>query len=696
MKKYFKSTKLLVAGFIVFILLLAAILLRSHTPLNITVRTGTTSEATSIVYTQAEKTDSFAYQSTNLKAATGSKEIYFSYLFYDLQQLKADKITITSPERISDAKVEVGYLLNNQFQKQASIQLSEQKQNGKYIYTINATQIKKMIQLAQEQTLVALIQISFLVLIFLIFLFAVSQLSTIHKISFSILLFLFYFAAMLTWTTGRVQAKSYSFIALFILALIMLGVLFGNRKVLKKPIILGIYLLSLFLSVMKLLLIRQNFNYVFDQNATIGYIDSLAQNHTWLIPDYANMVAPNLSFQLFLKNTFTIGPTERLDSTINYLGHPPLYYQIMRLLGARVSGENTHFNYILMLSVTMAFFILALAIFMYIAYTRLKPNLTLHLLVVAGLVGNTFLFSDFFGLNNDSLAFLLVAIFALGAFRFFEQRYNTLTYLLIFGTISLAFLTKMTALVMIVVIAFALLVYDIWKNKHPIFKEKNFWLSALALFPAVFYAVAIFIKYHALSINIPSHFPNLYRYSPNFGTQEIYKISEPFHTLAMMISHIIAPLTSTNVSLSAGTLPQFGSLSSYLPNVAFLLVFGGSFLTLCLACLPTILKKFRLAPLFAFVLLSLLVTLVMLIAQIYPYAFETFRIGGYQPRYFIAYLPFAVLSLAFFVENVQEKIQENALINPLYQPLTTTIIKNVLILISMSVLVEQMVLVFVS
>lgn len=689
---------------IIAILLSLIVLKTNHTPVNIAVSINTLDESsTAIIYTQHEdEKANLDYQSKNFE-----NQSFFLFAPYDLNTLDPEKIEISTSVEIPDQTVEFGYLIKTKnknlkdvFNVQKSFKLEKTiNSENAYVYTITKEQLKTINSLSKQQNYVAKLIISLIVFLYFLFILSQLKLEFIKKFTLSIVSFLVYFAIMLMITSFDLEL--YSLISLFIIIILMILSLFREKIKFNKKIIIGfIYFATLVLSIGKLSLMNQNFYYLYDEDAHIGYIDSLTQNHTVLLPDFKNMhvINDNDGYPYFNHDAKSMILTDanRSGKGENYLGHPPLYYQLMRIVGARDIGNGyTFINYQRMWVTTIAFIVIAMLIYIYIAFTRLKLSIPVHLMIATGLTTQTMMQGTFFGLNNDSLAFLTVAIFSLGAFRFIERKYNFLTYLLICAGISAAVLTKLTAGIAVVVIAILLLIYDIVKHKHlKILIQWQLWLSFFALIPSFIFYIKCYMKYHSFFLSFAGLNPIIYRKHPMFGDVDTRPLLEPFHTLSNMIGTIIKQLLGDGgYSLNIASKKLY-TINSFLPNIAWFILFGGAFLAFFLMMQKNIRKSNPYHQLFAFYIISFIVTFVVLINNIFSSSFNVARVAGYQPRYFYNYIPIVLLSFGFFIQMCSDSVKN--VVNENYQEKTRSIASSLLILLCIWQLIEQTVIIFIS
>lgn len=266
--------------------------------------------------------------------------------------------------------------------------------------------------------------------------------------------------------------------------------------------VLAIYAFAFLFFVFKMLFYSQYVARFPDEIQHISYIAYLEETHA-LVPDFRSMtvlvqdsglVKPDTD--LHLANLETLGRDFTFGTETNYLGHPPLYYQVMRLSRAvEVQGDHIVVHILRLRLFTIAFSALAMLLILYIGYTRIGRNPYLHALYTAAVVSVPMLAYECAGVNNDSMALFGLSVFLLGLLRYSEKRRNTGTYLLIGAGVFVSFLSKLTA-GMIVLIAYVLYFLFLCvreKNARLIFSRK--FLAALPLYLAVAaYHLAVYVQ----------------------------------------------------------------------------------------------------------------------------------------------------------------------------------------------------------
>ena len=236
-----------------------------------------------------------------------------------------------------------------------------------------------------------------------------------------------------------------------------------------------------------------------DEIAHISYIGYLDATHA-VIPDFKAMTiltqkssppvdTGSISDRQGYSGTFVF------SNTTNYLGHPPLYYQIMRLSGGVEYRDGiVTIDIVRLRAFSWVIAALALLLIFYIGYSRLGSLPLLHLLYAAICTSVPMLAYDSAGVNNDTLALLGVSIYLFGMLRFAEKKQNYYTYLLVSIGFMVSLLAKLTAGMMVVLSVFAFLLFYLIKEKN-----LRFLLSWKfpATIPLYLIVVAYFLTIHA-------------------------------------------------------------------------------------------------------------------------------------------------------------------------------------------------------
>lgn len=229
-----------------------------------------------------------------------------------------------------------------------------------------------------------------------------------------------------------------------------------------------------------------------DELAHISYVAYLKQ-HGGLVPDFASMQIYNFN-----------GDSTALDLTsikeFNRLGHPPLFYQIERLLGGMsIDGNMAILHITRMRLVSFMLGLIGLAIVFYLGYSRIRKIPMLHLLFGLLVISPPNMIYTMSGVSNDSLTLLSMSVFVAGVIRYCERRYDARTFFLIAGGFALVSLSKLTAAMVAGFMGLGLVLYTIFRERNAAVFRKPAFLASLPVYVVpVGYFGWLLARYHAI------------------------------------------------------------------------------------------------------------------------------------------------------------------------------------------------------
>lgn len=250
-----------------------------------------------------------------------------------------------------------------------------------------------------------------------------------------------------------------------------------------------IYVCVLISFIIKMNFYSDHFGYFNDELAHVSYVAYLEANDE-IYPEFRNMT--------LLSNCDLNGKesTCTFNETLNWLGHPPLYYEVMRLMGGvSCDGDVITVDMHQLRTNTHILACIALGLAFFIGYKKIKR--IVPTLVYAVMLVSVPMFSVVSaGLNNDTMSYICVLIYALGIMRFSEGKRDFGTYTLIAAGITMSGLTKLTTLIIIVVSALIVVGVTIFKEKSAkcIFNKK-FIISLVFYIPVIIYYIMMLKNY---------------------------------------------------------------------------------------------------------------------------------------------------------------------------------------------------------
>lgn len=268
----------------------------------------------------------------------------------------------------------------------------------------------------------------------------------------------------------------------------------------KNKWVIPIYVLAMIFFIYKMMFYTNYVGKFPDEPCHISYVAYLEKTNK-IIPEFKDMTQiKRVNSDKSQNDAFTIrnkyGGTYVLGPSFNYLGHPPLYYQILRLSGGiSVNKDGTMVIRLFQLrlfSIVLAS--LAMLLVFYIGFSRLGNNPFFHLLYASVSISVPMLAYDCAGINNDTMSFLTVTIFTLGLLRFAEKKRNYGTYLLIGLGVFGAFMSKLTAGAITLAALGFYVIYLIFKERNLKFLLTPQFLSSLPFYFATA-AYYLYIKH---------------------------------------------------------------------------------------------------------------------------------------------------------------------------------------------------------
>ena len=271
---------------------------------------------------------------------------------------------------------------------------------------------------------------------------------------------------------------------------ILLVLVWKSYHIKKTTVIRIIYMFAALFALVKLGTYLKHFDVsIYDELAQISYVAYMEEHPEVIIPDFSDVhllmpyndekqeeVYNNLKALTLNKDGEYVGKDSGI---INYLGHPPFYYHLMKLADAvDVQGDEIIIDVVKLRVFNIGLVMAALCLMFYIGYTRIKKNPVVHLVFTSTILAMHAMFYVGASVNNDNLTLLGVTIFILGALRYVEKKYTTGTYFIVSLGLILSLWAKMTAGLMCVVAAIVLVSLTFYKEKSAksLF-NKRFWLS---------------------------------------------------------------------------------------------------------------------------------------------------------------------------------------------------------------------------
>lgn len=368
-----------------------------------------------------------------------------------------------------------------------------------------------------------------------------------------------------------------------------------------------------------------------DEPAHISYIAFIRQQKS-IVPDFASMGIYNIS-----GNVIDMSARQQF----NYLGHPPLYYLIMALLGNfHIAGQTVTVDINRLRKLSFLIGLVAILLMFYIGFTRLPKHPMIQMVFGLMIISPPNLVYGISGVSNDTLLMLTVTIFLLGLIRFYERKTDFWTYLLIAVGVASTLMTKLTGGMIVSIMALFVVIYTLLRERD-LKRVCNIRFGAtlpLYTIPFAYFALLI-TRFHSLQPSYQS-----LAYSEYIRSGMYYDIQR---RQAMgvweYVSYFLKNFASTWYSLTGHTYVPRSSVPLYsLDRVALMLI-------LVVPLLLFFVKKKNTACIYLiFGYTSLLITFVY---QLFASGFKSFQVngynGGFSSRYYICAILILVLSFIY-------------------------------------------------
>lgn len=406
----------------------------------------------------------------------------------------------------------------------------------------------------------------------------------------------------------------------------------------EKVSVISIYILMSILFICKVNFYDNNVGRFPDEQAQVSYIAYLEKTGE-VIPKFEKMT---------ILVPITYNEYRFSDTAINYLGHPPLYYHLMRLSGG-VKDLNgiviVNLDILRRFSQLIAYLGIALSFYLGL---KMLDHLSLHLLYSGIIISIPMLAYMTASVNNDTLAFLGVNITVLGFVRYKEDKKNFLTYLIIAIGMLITTMSKLTA-GMIIIQAFILFaMHEFIKEKSLKFiLNKNMLLSLPIYVFILIYFMYILNKYHTLQPGLKTIAPEYFRttgFYVDIGKRNLMSFKE---YLLFYWKHFLktwSGIYSHVELLKEGSATDFISIG--LNSILILPIF--SFITI---------KKNKLKTTFSFVYIGVLFTLLFQFIFAYNGFISNGYTGGYQSRYYLCALPIMAMLICLWAKDRFEYVK---------------------------------------
>lgn len=331
--------------------------------------------------------------------------------------------------------------------------------------------------------------------------------------------------------TLRFQLISLRWVGLMLLMVITLSYLLilgrlGIRNVQRQIIV--IYALALSLFAFASWIQSERTKALWDPNAHLSFIVSLATNETTGVPEYQDHWLSSDDQGAKGKQRQqdgSLGGTYRLNPDfINYQGHPPLYHQLLRYLG-RVQANNPYeaeVSYTRLVMISQIFAIITVLLWFLLGMRLLPQDPLYHWVYSLSIACYGLLIYGASQLSNDILPLASLACVLHGLITLARHKYPFWSYALIAFGLSTAVLIKVNVGVVAILVALIFLIRRLSQKDYEVIQAPGFWWALpIYIVPLVYY-ITMYQRYGSFMVTYidydPEGFYESFAYVP-FGVR---------------------------------------------------------------------------------------------------------------------------------------------------------------------------------
>lgn len=430
----------------------------------------------------------------------------------------------------------------------------------------------------------------------------------------------------------------------------------------KTVVILVIYIIALIIFNVHIEQYQSYIKEFPDEYSHIAYIAYLEKTKK-IIPDFKEMQEieeqskhlkkglPKSNEEEISNETVKEKETKFLDGTVNHLGHPPLYYHIMRIFRlVKVENETITYNKSMLRTVSQIISNIALIIAFVIAYRNLK-SIRANFVFSIVLVNIPLLPYVAGAISNDVLSFLGMNIFLLGAIELTKQNRKIWTYIFLAVGTFICMMNKITA-GLIVIIAYALLIiYLAIKEKNLKFILCKNFLITLPIYICIFiYYIFMISTYGTVQPTIQEMSFEYYK-TTNFYNGTIYKDA---YTLKMYAKRYWKNFINYWAGYNYGTTFPKHKLAEAFVSIIILIT------PIAIYMYNKIKKKETNKPCLYVCIGVYAAITVQFIRQYIEFKTLSGYLGGYHSRYYLCAMPAFLMLTSELIDKKEMKKKEKA------------------------------------
>lgn len=417
----------------------------------------------------------------------------------------------------------------------------------------------------------------------------------------------------------------------------------------KRISLVAVYGLMFLLFLFKMFYYREELHYVPDEEAHISYLAYVQENPGKWLPEFEHMG--------LCEGGVNVGDgiyEYEIQDRICYLGHPPLYYKLMNLIGGVVTQQTEEGHYVYadldrLKTANIYLTGLTMILILYIGFTRLgkyTQSPVWHGLYAASAVSVPMLALCGSGITNDNLANLGVAVFMLGALRYFERKKGYLTYFLVAGGFFLSIMSKLTVGEFIVIVLAVILIADVIRNKNLGLIWNRYFAATLPVYLlAGLYFILLLAQYGSIQPGLDVVAPVQQAFVP--------EAERPDMSFLAYTSYFLQRFSYTWTGIYNGRFYDFKMFDGA-AGAGYLWLFAAPFLFAGAAAAVALCRRGAkngqagsgYSILYAAAAAGLFITVATQLVKGYGSFTDRGYMGGYQARYYLCNIPFMALAAA--------------------------------------------------
>lgn len=409
-----------------------------------------------------------------------------------------------------------------------------------------------------------------------------------------------------------------------------------------------------------------------DLSAHLGYLLYVEEHPKEMVPRFEEMKLVGLengdewkNYRIFNRNYSYL--TWNKIPSINYLGHPPLYYKIINYFNPiQKIGDTIVFNMDTISICNMLITGIGIILLLYIGIKlRLNPiEFMFYAILSTSIPLITFLGG---GLNNDNLGYIGISMVMISMIDINKGRRGYAQYLGLSIGVFICLMTKLTfglVSVLVVGISMAIIIFE-EKSVDVLLNKKFLSTIPIYLFTLIYYVIVLF-RYHTIQPSLSS-LDYTYFKSTMFYVEESNRVQMSF---IQYLTHFFKNFTTQWQGIYGH---KINRVSNWWQGIGYVLILYSPVVFIIISALK---KEVSRAIENRFVLISSIAVVftigVQFIKGYKGFIFDGY-LGGMQPRYYLACTGIMCLSYIYGL-NILLDNKYKGIKNAIYLTIITMVI----------------------